>query len=121
MSSKIEVNFWTKYFEEIFVQKTLDTWDYVWRLNIWSNNGLTLAPNQNLVTNIGFDDLATHGKNGSSTPIEILGYPLIHPRKISPNSKADWWTFKKQIAERYVLKHSFKNKIRLKFISLLKL
>ena len=121
LSSKIEVNFWTKYFEEIFVHKTLDTWDYVWRLNIWSNNGLAIAPNVNLVTNIGFDELGTHVKNGSPTPFSNLKFPLLHPVNIEANKQTDWWTFKKQIAERYVMKHSFKNKIRLKLKMLLKL
>jgi GR25 family glycosyltransferase involved in LPS biosynthesis len=120
LNSNIEAKFWTKYFEEIFVHKTLDTWDYVWRLNIWTNNGLTITPNVNLVTNIGFDELATHGKNGSSTPIDVLKFPLLHPTKIQANHRTDQWTFKKQIAEKYVMKHSFKNKIRLKLKTLLK-
>jgi hypothetical protein len=121
LSSKIEVNFWTKYFEEIFVHKTLDTWDYVWRLNIWSNNGLTIAPNVNLVTNIGFDELGTHVKKGSPTPFGNLKFPLLHPVNIVANQQIDWWTFKKQIAERYVIKHSLENKIRQKLRGLLKL
>jgi GR25 family glycosyltransferase involved in LPS biosynthesis len=111
LNSTLEVNFWTKYFDEIFIHKTLDTWDYVWRLNIWSNNGLTITPNVNLVTNIGFDELATHSKKGKSSPIEKISFPLLHPLKVIKNKRTDNWTFKKQIAEAYVIKHSLKNRI----------
>jgi hypothetical protein len=121
LNSKLEAKFWTRYFEEIFVHKTLDTWDYVWRLNIWSNYGLTIAPNVNLVTNIGFDELATHGKNGTPTPLDLQQFPLLHPSKIRANHRADQWTFKKQIAEKYVMKHSLKNKIRAKLKTLMRI
>ena len=111
LKSRIQLKFWTKYYEEIFVTKELDTWDYVWRLNIWFNNGLTISPNVNLVANIGFDDLATHTQNGLPTPIEVLNFPLKHPQKIVRNRQTDLWTFQKQIAERYVIKHSLRFRI----------
>jgi hypothetical protein len=111
LGDKIEARFWSKYFDEIFILRVLDTWDYVWRLNMWEKGGLAISPNFNLVTNIGFDDLATHSKNGNPTPIVKMKFPLIHPAKIERNKKTDSWTFKKQIAEIYSIKYNFQNRV----------
>ena len=46
-----------KYFKKIFrllKDKKIDTWDYQWMFTIWKNNGLSITPNFNLITNIGF-------------------------------------------------------------------
>jgi hypothetical protein len=115
LRSAVEVNFWTEYFEEIYILKTLDTWDYVWRLNIWSNSGLTITPNVNLVTNIGFDELAVHTKGTgfmfvSFPPIIPFEFPIRHPKKVILNTCADDWTFRNHIARKYCKKHSLKNR-----------
>jgi hypothetical protein len=40
----------------------IDTWDYAWFYSILKNRGLCLNPTTNLVSNIGFDQQATHTK-----------------------------------------------------------
>ena len=35
-------------------------WDYLWLYTYWKNDWLSIVPNQNLVTNIGFDEEAGH-------------------------------------------------------------
>ena len=65
--------------------KPIDTWDYQLIFSIWSNNGLSIVPTKNLVSNIGFGEDATHtlidltGKraNKLTYKIEILNHPSV--------------------------------------------
>jgi len=38
----------------------LDTWDYQWTFTLWQNRGVSIVPNRNLISNIGFGADATH-------------------------------------------------------------
>lgn len=64
----------------------LDTWDYQWVFACLCRNGLTVIPKSNLVSNIGFNESATHTNkfdkqyaNLSTFKIDI---PLNHPECI---------------------------------------
>jgi hypothetical protein len=66
----------------------------------WCENGLSILPNENLVSNIGTGPDATHFKNGGST-IGIATRELdisTHPVGFVPNREADSFTFKEHIA-----------------------
>lgn len=70
----------------------VDTWDYLWTLCAWANSGLTATPNGNLVSNIGFDERATHTTQLSSManlPTEPMELPLMHPRFVLRDAEAD--------------------------------
>ena len=70
-----------------------DSWAYRWSLVCMANSGLTALPNQNLVTNIGFGDDATH-TTGQQTAVATQGLTnLIHPQMICRDSHADSHTF----------------------------
>jgi len=91
--------FYKKYF--ILVQNNqLDTWDYQWVWTVWSNNGLSVIPNTNLVKNIGFGDDATHTTDfanifaGNETG-KIFN--TVHPPKIILCANADDYTYIKKI------------------------
>jgi hypothetical protein len=92
--SKSELSFWLNCFEEIKAGKK-NTWDYQTMLNQWLHNGLTIIPNQNLVTNIGFG-------GGTNTSVEVKGLSnieskamgeIVHPLFIYSNKIADDYTF----------------------------
>ena len=74
--------------------KDIDTWDYQWLMTIWSNKGLSIIPNVNLIENIGFDSIGTHTKNEPSwyKPLSMgdgkLG-KILHPYKVEVNTEAD--------------------------------
>ena len=59
-------------------------------------NGLTITPNVNLVSNIGFGDHATHTKDKNSKfsnmSVNSLGN-LTHPKKVERNYLADLFNF----------------------------
>lgn len=44
----------------------IDTWDYQFVYNVWKNNGLSMVPNVNLISNIGFTKDALHTKDKNS-------------------------------------------------------
>lgn len=79
---------------------TYDTWDAQWNFCCWTNHGLALIPNENLVTNLGFDERATHTKDALSKDakrtVAELAFPLVHPRLVHPDYEADAYTARHQ-------------------------
>jgi hypothetical protein len=53
----LERRFWNRVLDTL---NDLDAWDYQWMFSIWNVNGLCVNTNYNFVTNIGFDESATH-------------------------------------------------------------
>jgi hypothetical protein len=73
----------------------LDTWDYQWNFSVWQQNAYCIVPNVNLVTNIGFDNQATHTANrqtledGKQAP---MLFPMQHPKEFQYHPPADNYT-----------------------------
>jgi len=65
MPDKEQQRYWMRFYEGLRSQK-YTFWDAKWLLSIWANQGISITPNMNLVTNIGFDKSATHTKNKTS-------------------------------------------------------
>lgn len=73
----------------------IDTWDFPWAYACWKTGGLTILPDQNLVTNIGFGRDATHTTDAQSRLAELPTVPLneiVHPQSIERNVVADEYT-----------------------------
>ncbi|MCX7858324.1 MAG: nucleotide-diphospho-sugar transferase [Deltaproteobacteria bacterium] len=80
----------------------IDTWDYQWTFTLWKNKQLSILPNVNLVTNIGFGDDGTHLKRASKALV-LKRYEMVierHPTKIMPDIEADKYTFKHHYSPR---------------------
>lgn len=92
------VDYWLNIMSNLQAGK-IDTWDYQWMYAIWSNQGVCVLPNYNLVSNIGFNNNATHTKtdqSGLSRQKSFeLNFPLTHPQIIIEDLDADEWTNKK--------------------------
>ncbi len=56
------------------------TWDYHWTYATWTQGGLAASPRQNLVTNIGFGEGATHTGTATAPDLPIDD---IHTEEIS--------------------------------------
>lgn len=73
----------------------INTWDYQWNHHCWVQGGLSCVPERNLISNIGFDDRATHTTQADSPladmPVGSLTWPLRHPEAVARNWKADAW------------------------------
>ncbi len=71
----------------------IDTWDYQWEHSIWDNLGLAIAPVHNLVSNIGFDERATHTSTitdgRANRPVRPMPFPLSHPETIEASKRLD--------------------------------
>lgn len=57
--SSREQTYWTKIFRWTKSRRVV-TWDYQWNLAQWSQGGLCITPEANMITNIGFGDQATN-------------------------------------------------------------
>lgn len=57
--SNDENKYWQKTLKNL-IENNIDTWDYQWVFHIWQNNGLAITPPCNLISNIGFNQDATH-------------------------------------------------------------
>jgi hypothetical protein len=88
---------WEYRFAQYYRQEVA-SWDGQWVFACLINNGLSINPKVNLVSNIGFDDKAFTTKNPdhrfSQMPIEAIQFPLIHPEIISVSQQADAYTYK---------------------------
>jgi len=95
--NKNEYKYWMNIFQKVY-DGEVDSWAYIWTYTCWSQGGLTCTPNVNLVSNIGFDERATHTKNKTNKAASLLTkkmkFPLKHPKIIKINRKADLYTSK---------------------------
>ena len=98
LQNPFAVKYWKNKFQQAYENK-IDTWDFQWTLACWLQNGLTILPNTNLVSNIGFDNIeSTNTKNNNSPfanmPVETMQFPLSHPPFIIRDTKADNFTYR---------------------------
>ncbi len=72
-----------KFNKSIAGNGNVNWWDYQWDFARYSNSGLAIVPNINLVKNIGFGELATHTTNVNSKRAAMdaldIDFPLRHP------------------------------------------
>lgn len=95
--------YWSGVFSKTWSGK-IDTWDYQWVYTVLSNSGLSILPNKNLISNIGFGPDAVHTTNAKSKYSKLPKYELPFPPKnplfILQSSTADEFTESKMRAFR---------------------
>jgi len=119
ITDRAERRFWTNAFQSVFDGK-IDTWDYQWVLTAWSQGMLSIMPNVNLISNIGFGPLATHTHVETACaalPVEAMTFPMKHPRVVLPNYQADRFTANGQFTQAFSAR--LINKLKRLFKSLL--
>ena len=93
------VKYWRNFFQAAY-EENINTWALRWTLSCWLQSGLTILPNVNLVSNIGFGQEATHTVDSNSQnplaniPTEKMYFPLQHPPFIIRDAEADEFTDK---------------------------
>ncbi|MFA6506543.1 MAG: hypothetical protein WCT14_10610 [Treponemataceae bacterium] len=77
----------------------LNTWDYQWVYANLKKGRLSIVPNYNLITNIGYGVDATHTGAGKVRvpPVEALPLPLAHPEFVLPCRSADDFTYRHEL------------------------
>jgi hypothetical protein len=114
----IDIN-WIKYWKWAFnlIINGLDAWDWQWIFAQLQNKKYTIFPTTNLITNIGFNENATHTVNSnhiiSSMKSTTFQFPIKHPSKIEINYDFENKCLKKIWCEvKFVsLKNYIKNKL----------
>jgi len=92
-TKKIIKKYWHHMFKHTHAG-AINTWAYPWFFTCLTQSGLTIAPNVNLVSNIGFGADATNHHNSSSLhianlPTVPLSLPLVHPPFLIQDTEAD--------------------------------
>lgn len=110
-----EQYYWTTTFHTALNSSNVSSWAYPWLLNCWVNHQMTIIPNHNLVTNLGFMPDSTHTTSDhaasslASQPLNVLNHPL----KMDREQVADQYTFKTYyIGPNYRLKSILKSVIK---------
>jgi cephalosporin hydroxylase/Flp pilus assembly protein TadD len=88
------VSSWSKSFQNVY-EGGFSIWDYRWTFACWIHQGLSILPNVNLVSNIGFGAEATHTKRVSrlaNMQTEEMIFPLQHPSFVIRDEQADDFT-----------------------------
>ena len=83
--SRLERDRYRSILDKLLVEGIPDSWAYRWVATTLLNGGLSIHPRSNLVTNIGFDALATHTVSPNSTRSYVPSkkiLPLSHPRSV---------------------------------------
>lgn len=96
----VERAYWAEIWWRTYLQsEPLSWWDYQWFFSCLTNAGLSVLPNKNLVSNIGFGADATHTTDDRLTHIASGGLgPLVHPSFCINDVVADRYTFDNHIA-----------------------
>ncbi len=80
--SAAERDYWSARFERAAHDGT-DAWDFQWTYACWKHGGITVVPNANLISNIGFDSNATHTRSPDS---RLANQPLQRITRIEHNA-----------------------------------
>ena len=92
---QIEYDHWCRTFDAQHAGQ-IDTWDFPWMYAVWENDGLSVLPERNLVSNIGFGKEATHTLDPESVlaglPAHDIG-EIVHPERVEVNLAADRYTW----------------------------
>ncbi len=110
--------FWLDTFDKVY-SDSINSWAYRWTYACWVQNGLSIIPNTNLVSNVGFGLGATHTKKHTSyanlPTVDADVETIKHPSFMVRHYGADSYTFDRLNGGSYMKKHSpFVSMIRLK-------
>ena len=96
LDNAVEREYWRERFDDLHSRRLTTVWDYQWLFALWTQHGLSVTPEVNLVSNIGYGPGATHTKATrapeANIPLEELSV-IEHPSEISRNREADRFMF----------------------------
>ena len=111
-----ELSYWTHIWDRLVSDHLPVTWDYQWNFTCFANGGLSAIPKNNLVTNIGFGEGATHCLDSEDPRAELKSSELtdlVHPEFVLRN-----WQLDRAIYEAIYQDHSKSPKSPLRRIAL---
>ena len=89
--------YWRKVFDDSYKNHrgSLNSWAIPWTFSCWARGALSIIPEVNLVSNIGYAGTGTHTTGGAAanrTPVGSMQFPLQHPPRTEANVEADRFT-----------------------------
>ncbi len=100
---EVERKYWKKIFNLSYVKK-IDSWGYPFIACMMKQSSLTVTPNSNLISNIGFGEESTHTKDPNdklnNLPTKKLEKISTHPKNIESDVEADAYDFNFNIKEK---------------------
>lgn len=115
-TDRFALDSWEYIFKALKAGK-IDTWDYQLAFINFFNHSLSVNPNVNLISNIGFDERATHtfdaGNPYAKIPLGEMNQ-LSYPKYMLPEKNADYALFERDFDLKNKWKRHNKLKNRLK-------
>jgi hypothetical protein len=118
----IVVQSWLEIFNEVKAGK-VNSWAYPLDFINFFNNGLVIIPNENLISNIGFNSNGTNTLNAdnlyANIPLSEI-QEIIDPVFILPEKRADLTIINRDfnIEQRRLKENAFKSKVKKWFVSM---
>jgi hypothetical protein len=87
LGDRVAADHWKRIFELTYTDvEKVNTWDFQWLFACWAQGGLSVIPNRNLVSNIGYGKDATHTKHDgdamSNRALAEMNFPLKFPAAV---------------------------------------
>jgi hypothetical protein len=103
------------------INEGIEAWDFQWFYCCWKNNGLSIWPNCNLVSNLGFREDGTFCKEeGRWSNLDTKGIDkIIHPLFMLRDKEADTYYFlHRQNGLEIIKQNSLSHKLKVRFSDL---
>jgi hypothetical protein len=116
VGNRREAAYWQNIFERVY-RGEIDSWDYQWLFANWVEGRMSILPAVNLISNVGFDENATHTIGDSdlaNLARNQIGFPLTHPSGVFRNIQAD------QFSERMCFRIPLTKRVRNKLVGWLR-
>ena len=83
----LERKIWVPIFSKLREENLPDTWDWRWSATLFVNDGLSIQPGKNLVSNIGHGNDSTHTRRKNIRADFLVEgiYPIVEPREVARN------------------------------------
>jgi hypothetical protein len=108
---QIVVGRWREIVAELKANK-INTWDYQLSVANFLNDGLSIIPNENLISNIGFGAGATHttdlAARSAGIPLSDI-VTLTHPSHFVPEKQADLFTLHEEFQVEQIIARNRRN------------
>jgi hypothetical protein len=92
-----EQRYWESILEQMYEDpRAIDAWDYQWMYTCWTHNGLSIMPNCNMISNLGFnrpDATHTLGESPRANLPTTDIWEIKHPQFVIRHRQADRYTF----------------------------
>jgi hypothetical protein len=101
LGERSAVEWWTRIFDDTHGERNT-SWAFRWMFSAWSTSGLTILPNVNLVSNIGYGENATHTLQFDPSMANLgrdeMVFPLKHPPYLIRDARADAYSQRHQFS-----------------------